>query len=508
MSLNLAELLEQSARACPEKTALICEEVRLTYKELAVYAKRTANALKDKGIGPGDRVAFMLPNVPQFLIVYYGILYTGATAVPLNPLLREREIAQRLKDCQARALFIWNDLAEEGFKAFDESGGCGHLVVVETGLAPEPRLRGESFVELLAASSGRFDLVQTRPDDTAAMIYTSGAPGMLSGAELTHFNLWQNAITVHDRVLHYGPEDVCLTALPLFHAFGQTIMMNVPMASGSTLVLMPRFDPAKAIEAVSKFKVTLVGVVPTMAQMMLSAKNAQDADFSSVRTMLCGGSKLPVWVIDAVRERFGIEMVEGYGLTETSPVVSVNPLVESKRPGSVGQAIWGVRVAILRPDGSHAAPKEVGEVAVRGHNVMRCYHKQPEITQRVMDGGWFHTGDLGYLDEDEYLYLTGLKKDLVICSGMNVFPWEVEEALSGHPAVAEVAVIGIPDELRGESLKAFIVIAPGRKFASKKFATYCREHLAPYKCPRVFEAVEALPRDPQGRVDKSKLPRT
>jgi long-chain acyl-CoA synthetase len=506
MSLNLAEFLHRTAKKFPEKRAVICGDFHLSYGELHLMAERAAGVLRTKGLGPGDVVGMLLPNVPQFPMIYYGALYAGCTVAPLNPTLRAPEIARRLRDLDAKALWVWDKFSEEAEHAAEFIPSCKSLIVVEDGLAPQTPMRGESFLQLMYSMDVDIKIAENQSEDVAIILYTSAEPGLLSGAELTHSNMVENAEEVSARMLHFVSEDICLIALPLFHAFGQTVMMNAAVLAGSTMVLLPRFEPGKALEAIEQYGVTLFGMVPAMAQFLLGYKTNEEFDMSSVRLVPCGGAMMPVGLIDAFHKRFGVDIIEGYGLTETSPLASINILEEEKRPGSVGKTIHGCEIAIQRDDGGMAETGEAGEVLVRGHNVMKGYHKQPEATIRAMANGWFHTGDLGYLDADGYLYLTGLKKDLIICSGMNVFPWEVEQRLEEHPAVSEAAVVGVPDEARGSTVKAFVVCSQANLPSERELIVFFREGMASYKSPRIFEFVQSLPRDEQGRLQKDRLP--
>ncbi len=502
--LNLADLLEWSAERQPDTTAIIFEGTRISYSDLLAAAKRVANMLRSKGIGRGDVVGMMLPNTPHFPIVYYGILYAGAVALPMNPTLRGREIAYQASDAHAKALFVWKDCVEEAGKALATLPDCQHLVVVEPGLVPKTPAIGESFVALLLASDTDCEIAQTEADETAVIIYTSSLGGKTFGAELSHFNLYSNASSIREHILRFDPGDITLAVLPLFHAFGQTTMMNVPFLGGSTVVMVPRFDPQQVLQTIVRERVTLMCVVPTMLHFLVNAKKEERFDFSSVRCVTVGGAKMPVDLAQQMEQRFQVTVLEGYGLTETGPVVSFNR-AGINRLGSVGKPLWGCRVRVQREDGTTAAPNEIGEVVLRGHNVMKGYLNAPEATARVMAGGWFHTGDFGYFDEDGYLFLTGLKKDIIIRAGLNIYPYEVEGVLVEHPSVAEAAVIGVPDPVRGEEPKAFLVPRPGKTIDAKELAAYCRLELASYKCPRTFEAVSELPKDASGQILKHVL---
>jgi long-chain acyl-CoA synthetase len=505
MALNLAECLEQSAEACPKRVAAVMEEVRLTYRDVAGAAKRVANVLAEKGIGRGDKVAMMLPNTPHFPIVYFGILYAGATVVPLNLALRRREIEYQLDDSGAKALFVWQDYSEEAVHGFALAEQCQHLIQVEAQPKPAEHAAGESFSGLLAAASPTFDMVQTQPEDTAVIMYTSAITGNLRGAQLSHFNLFMNALVVKQYVLKYTAEDVFVAALPLFHSFGQTTMMNAAFLNGCKVVFMPRFDAGKLLEVVPREKVTVLAMVPTMYHYLVNYRREQQFELSSLRTAVTGGSAMPPRLAQEFEQRFKLPVLEGYGLTETSPVVSFNPSAKENRPGSIGRPIWGCRVRIQREDGSFAAPGEEGEVVVRGHNIMKGYYNKPEATAQAMQGGWFHTGDLGYLDEDGFIFLTGLKKDMLLRAGMNIYPREIEDVLQAHPDIAEAAVVGMPDPVRGEEVKAYVVPHPGKEVVEKEVLAYCKEQLASYKCPRKLLVIDALPRDAAGKTDKATL---
>lgn len=504
MSLNLASFLEQAALARPDKAALVFENVRMTYAEVATAAQRVANILRGKGIGRGDIVALMLPNTPHFPVIYYGVLYAGAIALPMNPTLKYRDILYQLGESGAKGLFIWKDCAPEAYRVISQLPECRLLAVVEPKLEASTPEAGESFTALMASADPEFEMIPTRPDDTAAVIFTSSLGGKTYGAELSHFNLYSNAMAIREYVIRFDPDDVCLATLPLFHAFGQMTMMNVPFLAHSTVVLLPRFEPMHAFTLIVREQVTLLCVVPAMLHLMTAFKHESTFDLSSIHCVTTGGAALPKQTAIDFEKRFHISVVEGYGLTETSPVVSFNR-IESNRLGSVGKPLWGTVLRIQREDGSFADPGETGEVVLRGHSVMKGYLRAPEATARVMAGGWFHTGDLGYLDQEGYLYLTGLKKDIIIRAGLNIYPCEVEAVLEEHPAILEAAMVGLPDPVRGQEPKAFIVLKPGSNVTEKELAAFCRQELASYKCPRSFEFIEALPRNAGGQIQKELL---
>lgn len=507
MGLNLADCVELSANLRPEKEAIVFDGLRLSYADVAGAARRVANVLRELGVRRGDRVAMMVPNLPQFPIIYFGILYAGATVVPLNVMLKQRELRHQLLDSGARVLFAFEDCVAEAAPAFADAPECAHMVVVEPGMMPGTPVHGHSFMALLSSASADFDMVQTNPEDAAVILYTSATRGTPMGAVLTHFSLFQNACSIREHMIRFRPDDVFGVVLPLFHAFGQTTMMNAPLLSQSTLVLFPRFDPGKVLEAIGRERITLLAMVPTMVAVLAEHRPAESFDMSSLRSAISGGAAMDLNAAAAFEKRFGLPVLEGYGLTETSPVVAFNKDVESNRPGSVGRALWGVRVAIRRDDGAFAGVGETGEVVVRGHGLLREYWNNPEETAAVMRDDWFHTGDLGHLDADGYVHLTGLKKDLIIRTGLNVYPRELELVLESHPAVAEAGVAGVKDALRGEEVRAWVVLRSDcpPDPTVKELGAYCRAELAVYKVPKRIEVVDALPRLPDGGVDKAAL---
>jgi long-chain acyl-CoA synthetase len=505
MGLNLAECLDLSAEACPDRTAVALDSLRMSYADVAGAACRVANVLREHGIGRGDRVALLLPNTPQFAVIYYGILYAGATVVSLNPLLKPRELTFCFRDAEVKAAFVWKSLGADLGAALPDLPGCRVVFEVEAGFAPEAPAYGQSFMGAMLQAETAFEVADTRPEDTAVILYTSAMDGRPRGAQLTHFSLFQNAQAITTRVLQYQEGDVCLAVLPLFHSFGQTTMMNGAFISRSTMVTVPRFDAGKVIELVEKEEVTLLAMVPTMFHLLLHYRPHEHFSFPSLKFVVSGGAKMSLALAAAFKERFGHTILEGYGLTETSPVAAFNYSVAANRPGSVGPPIWGCRIRILKDDGTPAAPGETGEVVVRGHNLMKGYLNDDEANAKYFRNGWFHTGDLGYMDEDHYLYLTGVKKDMIIRAGMNIYPKELELLLESRPDIREAAVVGLPDEVRGEEVHAFVVAEHGAAPTEKELHGWMKERVAAYKLPRKIELVESLPRDSAGRLVKELL---
>ncbi|MBI3117223.1 MAG: long-chain fatty acid--CoA ligase [Candidatus Hydrogenedentes bacterium] len=503
--LNLAHFLDVTAESYPETTCVILDNLRMSYAEVASAARRVANALRSKGIGPGDKVAMMIPNTPHFPIIYYGILQTGATVVPVNVLYRHQEIEHYLADSEAVALFAFKLFEPEAVKAFHHVETCHHLIIVSTPVDLETPAVGENFMHLLAAVDDQFDTYQTMPDDTAVILYTSGTTGAPKGAELTHFNLFFNAYYACREINDVQPGDVCLVVLPLFHSFGQTCLMNASILGGATMSLLPRFETEKAMEVVARDKVNLIAMVPTMYFFMLNQPNWQEFDFSSVKIAVSGGAALPGDVHRRFKERYGINILEGYGLSETSPVATFTKDGDAVSVGSIGRPIWGVDVRVMREDGSFAQVDEVGEIIIRGHNIMKGYYRRPEATQEAIVNGWFHSGDLGKRDKDGFFYVVDRKKDLIIRGGMNIYPREIEEILYRHPKVLEAAVVGIPDESRGEEVKVYVSPKEGQALSALEIEQYCQEQMAKFKWPKEVEVLQNLPIGPTGKILKREL---
>ena len=505
MSLNLASFLEVTAQQHPDTIALKLDDYTMSYDVLSASVKRVANLLRSKGIERGDKVAIMLPNTPHFPLLYYGILSVGATVVPLNCLLKAAEIQYQLEDADVTVFFTWKLFEDEAAKAFLNVDTCRHLVVVSTPDDMSKPKVGEAFMPLFMSASSESDIEQTTAEDTAVILYTSGTTGQPKGAELTHFNIFFNALFAKDQLVRAQPGDVGLVVLPLFHSFGQTCVMNVGLLSGSTLTMLPTFDTVKTMEIIQRDKVSFFAAVPTMFFWMLNLENADQYDLSSLRMVVSGGSALPVEVLEKFKQRYGVRILEGYGLTETSPVASFNMPDMLSKAGSIGTPIWGVDMRIMRDDGSFAPQDEVGEIVIRGHNVMKGYYKKPAATENAIVDGWFHTGDLGKMDEDGYFFIVDRKKDLIIRGGMNVYPREIEEVLYGHPDCVEACVIGIPDHARGEEIRAYVALHGGAETTPESLRDYCSERLARYKVPREVVMMESLPKGPTGKLLKREL---
>jgi long-chain acyl-CoA synthetase len=507
-------MLEDSARSVPDREALVCGPARLTYAQVDAAANQVANLLVERGIEPGDKVALSCPNIPQFPIVYYGILKAGAVVVPLNVLFKGREVAYHLEDSDAKAYFCFEGppdlpMGSWGREGFDATDSCEQFFLIE---APPGRGRSdvECFREAVAGMGTAFESRSTEATDTAVILYTSGTTGRPKGAELTHANIGFNVLTNH-RLFEADPQqaDIHLVTLPLFHSFGQTVHMNSGFGIGSTLILMPRFDPAEALRLMAEERVTFFAGVPTMYWSLLGALDDQvdvEKIASTLRRAVAGGAALPVEILKQVRERFHVQILEGYGLSETSPVATFSQLGAEPRPGSIGVPIWGIEVKLI-DDGWNTVAEagSVGEIAIRGHNVMKGYYGRPDDTAWAIRDGWFRTGDLARRDEDGYYYIVDRAKDMIIRGGLNVYPREVEDVLMGHPAVSLAAVVGVPDERTGEEVKAYVIREPGTELTEDELIAWAKEQMAGYKYPRTVEFRDALPMTATGKILKREL---
>lgn len=504
--LNLAVVLEESARQFPARDAVVQGRMHLTYAELDAAASRVANALIVRGIAGGDRVALSCPNLPWFPIAYFGILKAGAVVVPLNILLTEREIAYHLADSGARAYFCFEGTSElplgaAGAAAFGATPGCEHFVLMGA---------DQEWLDKFAGDQpGSCRSAPTAETDTAVILYTSGTTGQPKGAELTHSNMVQNAL-LGPRIFGPHPHDVHLLALPLFHSFGQSVQMNAGFACGATIVLLARFTAEQALALMEREHVTFFAGVPTMYHALLGFEAAGQFDLAKIaagmRVAVSGGAPLPAEIMRRFEEHFDVPILEGYGLSETSPIATFNRIDKPRRPGSIGLPVWGVEVRVVGADGAEAEVGQPGEIAIRGHNVMKGYLGRPEATAAAIDSaGWFRTGDIGSRDAEGYLYIVDRKKDMIIRGGFNVYPRELEEVLLTHPEVSMAAVVGVPHEIHGEEVKAYVVRASGATITESDLVAWCKKTMAAYKYPRTVEFRESLPMTATGKILKREL---
>ncbi|BBZ37893.1 long-chain-fatty-acid--CoA ligase [Mycobacterium conspicuum] len=475
----------------PDRIALRCDDLQITYGEFDAAAARVATLLQQADIEPGDRVGVMLPNTPAFAIAFYGIIYRGAVAVPMNPLLKSREVAFYLSNTGAKALFAATVFAEEANAGAAEAGATCWLVD-DAGLA-----------ELTADLPGQAP-VQRADDDVAVILHTSGTTGKPKGAMLTHGNLSRNCEVSMRTLVETGPDDVVMGCLPLFHVFGLTCGLNVSVLAGAMLTLIPRFDPRTALEVIERDHVTVFEGVPTMYSALLSVADDTSSEATrSLRTCVSGGAALPVQVLNDFEKAFGCTVLEGYGLSESSPAAAFNHPNRERKAGSIGTPIEGVEMRLVDLDGVEVPPGQTGEIQIRGHNVMKGYWNLPDATKAtITEDGWLNTGDVGRVDEDGYFYIVDRTKDMIIRGGYNVYPREIEEVLYEHPEVAEAAVIGVPHDSLGEEVAAAVALKKDAAVTAEELRDYVKARVAAYKYPRQVWLVDALPKGPTGKVQK------
>ena len=500
MPLSIASILAESAVRYADRTAVVLGPLRITYAELWDEAKRYAAVLRSKGIGEGDKVALLLPNTHHFPLAYFGVLALGGVAVPVHALLKAEEIEYVLTDSGARALVCAAPLLGEGAKGA-EPAGVPVLAVMDGGDASVERLD-----ELAASAQGIEAIVPRDAHDTAVVLYTSGTTGKPKGAEITHLNVTMNVVVSAQHSFDIDETDVVLGCLPLFHTFGQTCCMNTSFYVGATVVMLPRFNGPAALDLLVDEKCTIFMGVPTMYVGLIEAAKSSEKR-PSLKSALSGGAALPEAVLEQFNELYDTQVLEGYGLTETSPVATFNQKGFPPVAGTVGKSIWGVDVEIARAEVEERIEllpyDELGELVVRGHNVFKGYLNKPEATEAAIIDGWFRTGDLGTKDADGYVRIVDRKKDMVIRGGYNVYPRDVEEVLLRHPAVAQVAVIGLPDPTSGEEICAVVVL--DGEVSEADLVSWSKQHLAAYKYPRRVFFTDAFPLGPSGKVLKREL---
>lgn len=514
--LNLASILEFHALHKSDEVAFYFADSEYTFSQINAFSNRIANALREAGIQPGDKVALSCANTPHFPMVYYGILKAGAVVVPLSILLKHEEVTYHLKDSGAVAYFCFEGnealpMGVEGHKGFKDAGSCEQFITITADpAAANPFDDGITLGQFIAKASSEFDIYPTDESDTAVIIYTSGTTGKPKGAELSHSNLSWNAKVSQD-LFQMQQSDVTLTVLPLFHIFGQTCMMNASMFMGIPNVLLPRFDAETVLKLFKKHNVTVFAGVPTMYWGLVHTPDTPEVKelikFAAENVRLCvsGGASLPVHIMDEIKRIYNIDIFEGYGMSEGSPVVTFNHPGTQPVPGSIGTPIWGVFVKIVKDDGTEADVGEKGELWYKGHSVTKGYYNKPEANANSFDHGWFRSGDIAEKDEHGYYYIVDRSKDMVNRGGLNVYPREIEEVLIKHPAVSMAAVIGVPDEKMGEEIKACIILKDGQTVTADELKAYTKEHLADYKYPRIYEFMDAFPISASGKILKREL---
>ena len=519
-SLSLASFVQHWAKLTPDRVAVVCRPVTFTYRELDAISSQVAGGLRALGFGPGDHIALSCPNTPHFPIAYYAILKIGAVVVPLHVLLKPREIANLLRDADVKGLLVFEGTPELPMAAMaraacDEVPECRHLVVMTIDpAAPSPVDRSRTLTQIVQGQPTNVEVYAPSPDDTAVILYTSGTTGQPRGAELTHLNMTINAIASRDMLMpaldpSADAVNITLITLPLFHSTGQTAQMNTGFSGGWTTVLLPRFEPAAVIRAFEEERISCWVGVPTMFWMLLEYARRSQIDVSraatSLRCVVSGGAPMSPALLTDFERTFGVRVLEGYGMSETSPVACFNQLYRPSKVGTVGLPVFACEIGVV-DDADQPLPAGTrGEVVIRGHNVMKGYYKRPAETAEALRNGWMHTGDIGVIDADGYLAIVDRKKDIILRSGMNIYPREVEDVLMTHPAISLAAVVGVPDERRGEEVKAIVVLKPGASLSAEALIEWSRDQMAAHKYPRLVEFRDALPLGPTGKVLKRAL---
>jgi long-chain acyl-CoA synthetase len=489
---NFAQHLASAAQEDGERPAVKLDDITLTYGMLQQGASRAAGLLRSRGVTAGDRVGMQLPNVPYFPIVYYGALQLGAVVVPMNPLLKEREVAYHMKDSGAKVLIAWHGFAEAAEQGCREAGA--ECVIVKPG----------EFEKLLGGVDPFEEVVERDDDDAAVIIYTSGTTGTPKGATLMHRNIADGARTAVELV-RADRDTVAVACLPLFHVFGMNSIMNCGVFCRGMMTLVPRFEPATVLEVIQRDHATTFAGVPTMYSALLHHPGHEDFDTSSLNLCVSGGSAMPVEVLRGFDEAFGAKVLEGYGLSETTGMGSFNLPDRERKPGSIGLPVGGTEIRCVDDEDQEVPDGEPGEIVMRGPFVMKGYWNKEEATEETMRGGWFHTGDIARKDEDGYFFIVDRKKDLIIRGGYNVYPRELEEALYEHPAVREAAVVGVPHESLGEEVGAAVALKEGEEATPEELRDFMKNRVAAYKYPRVIWIVDELPKGPTGKILKREI---
>ena len=499
--MGLGKLLKERAETEKQRNFLYYEGVRYSYNEFFHRVQSLAGGLIELGLAPGERVALYLGSQPEFIESFYAVIYAGGIVVPLNSHWKAGELHYILKNSQAKFLIFSSQLGQE-IRRLELSGlELKNLIVVGEG-----ELNG--WINYQELFSKKFFSPEEESDgQIASIIYTSGATGKPKGVMLSHKNYLTN-LSQLQVVLDTYETDRTLGILPLFHVLG-TMMFLLPIFSGGSLVLFSEFSPRKVLGALQEFQISVFAGVPTVYAILSNLPNHRSLSFSKLRYAVCGGAPLSVEVIEQFEKRYGIELLEGYGLSEATCACSLNPPAGKRKPGSVGPALPGERIKIMSESESglvkELGANEVGEILVYGENVMRGYWRNQTETEQVLKDGWLRTGDLGYYDRDGYYYIKGRKKDMIIRGGENIYPREVEEVLLTHPGISEVAVVGIPDRVWGEEVMVFIVPRDNFEIKTQELADFCHSHLADFKCPKLWQIIKELPKTSAGEVCKQGL---
>jgi long-chain acyl-CoA synthetase len=499
--VNVAEIVRESAAKYGDKTALIFQGRETTYAELDREIDRAAAGIAALGVRSGDRVAVLVQNTPHFVEAYFGVERAGGVMIPLNTTYTTEEIGYILGHAEARAIIVAEPFVDRVHGLLQMLPMLEHVVVVGDG-APMGTMTWDQMV----GRAGEVPNVRSRDEDLAALVYTSGTTGKPKGAMLTHGNLVANLDQVSQvPLLAEGASDVALLVLPLFHIYALNAVLGLTLRNGATALMFERFEPTQTLDAIERHRVTVMFGAPPMYVALLNTPGLDARDLSSVRLAVSGAAGLPGAVFSEFQERTGVTIWEGYGLTETAPVLTSNAVGEAPKPNSIGKPVPGVELRLMDEHDEDVEDGDPGEIVVRGPNVFQGYWRDETATANAVHDGWFKTGDVAYADEDGYLFLVDRKKDLIIVSGFNVYPREVEDVLMRHPKVADTAVIGVAHPYTGEAVKAIVVLKPGERATEEEIIEHCRRSIARFKCPQFVEFVAELPHTMTGKVLKRAL---
>lgn len=508
-NMNLSDQLSITTRKHPTKTAFVFQDKETSYMELEGAVQKFASSLQQLGIKKGDHIALVVGNSPYYVIGMYGALRLGAVVVPVNPLYTAHEMTYILKNGDVKGVITMDIFMEKFVAIADQLPGVRHYISCETGAAVEPGdypsiiTKMKSFTMMIQEGSAEFKMPRLVETDLAIILYTSGTTGKPKGAMLSHQNLYSNAKDVADYLTING-EDRVIAALPMFHVFCLTVSLNAPLMNGGTILIMPKFSPQEVFRIAKDYQATVFAGVPTMYNYLLQSAQEQEDRFAGIRMCISGGSSMPVALLKDFEKTFSVQISEGYGLSEASPVTCFNPLDKPRKPGSIGTNIVHVENKVVNELGEEVGAGEVGELVVRGPNVMQGYYKMPEETAVALKAGWLHTGDMARMDDEGYFYIVDRKKDMILVGGYNVYPREVEEVLYSHPNVSEVAVVGTPHPETGEAVICFVV-TNDTAITTAHLMEYCKEHLAKYKIPVSITFLDELPKNTTGKILRKNL---
>ena len=505
--MTVGQILDRAVKQWPEQTAIVFRGQKMTYAELGARSDALAWSLRQLGLNQGDRVAILQVNSPEFSNTYWACAKAGLVVVPINVLFKEEEAYHILSDSGARAI-IANDLFTPLIATLlPRLPGLEYVVILGEPKLPKALDYARLIAQGMAGAAGPGALAckdQVQPSDLMSVLYTSGTTGKPKGAMLTHRNISFDAQAC-SKALPVTHDDVWLAALPMFHSYAETVLIVLPAVMGASVVMQERFIPDNTMRLIEEYQVTTFPGVPAMYATFLQVAPENRSSLASLKWCVSGGAPMPLEVMRAFEQEFDLLVLEGDGPTECSPVTSINPWDAERKPGSVGLPLPGMEIKIFDEKDRELPPEEIGEIVVQGDNVMKGYWNRPQETAEALRSGWLHTGDLGKKDADGYVYIVDRKKDMVLVGGLNVYPREIEDVLYSHPKVLQAAVVGVPDKLRGEAVKAFIVLKPGQTCSAKEIRTFCRERLAVFKVPRHVEFRDELPMSNTGKVLKREL---